>query len=58
VSTAVVVGAGPFGAATVRERRPRGWQVTLFEQYAPVWYAQMARDARTRWLELEVACRR
>jgi len=74
VSTATVVGAGLFGAATARELALRGWQVTLIEQYAPGtvrsasggdtrlsraahgeqhWYAEMARDARTRWLELE-----
>jgi sarcosine oxidase len=33
VSTAVVVGAGVFGAATARELGRRGWDVTLVEQY-------------------------
>jgi len=35
VSTAVVVGAGVFGAATARELALRDWDVTLVEQYAP-----------------------
>jgi glycine/D-amino acid oxidase-like deaminating enzyme len=35
VSSAVVVGAGVFGAATARELALRGWDVTLVEQYAP-----------------------
>src|SRR4029077_6165361 len=35
VSSAVVVGAGVFGASTARELALRGWDVTLIEQYAP-----------------------
>jgi sarcosine oxidase len=35
VSTATVVGAGVFGAATARELARRGWDVTLVEQYTP-----------------------
>jgi len=35
VSTAVVVGAGVFGAATARELARRGFDVRLVEQYAP-----------------------
>ena len=35
MSTATVVGAGVFGAATARELARRGWDVTLVEQYAP-----------------------
>ena len=35
VSSAIVVGAGVFGAATARELALRGWDVTLVEQYAP-----------------------
>lgn len=35
MSTAIVVGAGVFGAATARELARRGWDVTLVEQYAP-----------------------
>jgi sarcosine oxidase len=35
VSTAIVVGAGVFGAATARELARRGWDVTLVEQYVP-----------------------
>jgi glycine/D-amino acid oxidase-like deaminating enzyme len=35
VSSAVVVGAGVFGASTARELSRRGWDVTLVEQYAP-----------------------
>jgi sarcosine oxidase len=35
VSTAVVVGAGVFGAATARELVRRGWEVTVVEQYSP-----------------------
>jgi sarcosine oxidase len=35
VSTATVVGAGVFGAATARELARRGWDVTLVEQYSP-----------------------
>jgi sarcosine oxidase len=35
VSTAVVVGAGVFGASTARELARRGWDVTLVEQYTP-----------------------
>jgi glycine/D-amino acid oxidase-like deaminating enzyme len=35
VSTAAVVGAGVFGAATARELSRRGWDVTLIEQYTP-----------------------
>jgi glycine/D-amino acid oxidase-like deaminating enzyme len=35
VSSAVVVGAGVFGAATARELQRRGWDVTLVEQYTP-----------------------
>jgi sarcosine oxidase len=35
VSSACVVGAGVFGAATARELALRGWDVTLVEQYAP-----------------------
>ena len=35
MSSAFVVGAGVFGAATARELALRGWDVTLAEQYAP-----------------------
>ena len=35
MSSAIVVGAGVFGAATARELALRGWDVTLYEQYAP-----------------------
>jgi glycine/D-amino acid oxidase-like deaminating enzyme len=35
VSSAVVVGAGVFGAATARELQRRGWDVTVVEQYTP-----------------------
>jgi glycine/D-amino acid oxidase-like deaminating enzyme len=35
VGSAIVVGAGVFGAATARELALRGWDVTLCEQYAP-----------------------
>jgi sarcosine oxidase len=35
VTTAVVVGAGVFGASTARELARRGWEVTLVEQYTP-----------------------
>ena len=35
MSSACVVGAGVFGAATARELSLRGWDVTLVEQYAP-----------------------
>jgi glycine/D-amino acid oxidase-like deaminating enzyme len=35
VSSAVVVGAGVFGASTARELVRRGWDVTVVEQYAP-----------------------
>jgi sarcosine oxidase len=35
VRTAVVVGAGVFGASTARELVRRGWDVTLVEQYTP-----------------------
>ncbi len=35
MSSAIVVGAGVFGAATARELALRGWEVTLIEQYAP-----------------------
>jgi glycine/D-amino acid oxidase-like deaminating enzyme len=35
VSSAVVVGAGVFGAATARELHRRGFEVTLVEQYTP-----------------------
>ena len=35
VSSAVVVGAGVFGASTARELDRRGWDVTLVEQYTP-----------------------
>ncbi len=35
MSTAVVVGAGVFGASTARELDRRGWDVTLVEQYTP-----------------------
>jgi hypothetical protein len=35
VSTAVVVGAGVFGASVARELAKRGFDVTLAEQYAP-----------------------
>jgi sarcosine oxidase len=33
--SAVVVGAGVFGASTARELARRGWEVRLVEQYAP-----------------------
>jgi sarcosine oxidase len=76
VSSAIVVGAGVFGAATSRELALRGWDVTLVEQYAPGtvrsasggdtrllrfahgdvdWYAELARRARLKWIELEEA---
>jgi glycine/D-amino acid oxidase-like deaminating enzyme len=35
VTSAVVVGAGVFGAATARELQRRGWDVTVIEQYTP-----------------------
>jgi sarcosine oxidase len=35
MSSAVVVGAGVFGASTARELTRRGWSVTLVEQYVP-----------------------
>ncbi len=35
MSTAVVVGAGVFGASTGRELARRGWDVTVVEQYVP-----------------------
>ena len=35
MSSAVVVGAGVFGAATARELQRRGWDVTVIEQYTP-----------------------
>jgi glycine/D-amino acid oxidase-like deaminating enzyme len=35
MTTAVVVGAGVFGAATARELDRRGFDVTLVEQYSP-----------------------
>jgi glycine/D-amino acid oxidase-like deaminating enzyme len=35
VKSAVVVGAGVFGASTARELARRGWEVRLVEQYAP-----------------------
>ena len=35
MSSAVVVGAGVFGASTARELDRRGWDVTLVEQYTP-----------------------
>jgi len=35
VSSAIVVGAGVFGASTARELALRGWDVTLCEQYTP-----------------------
>jgi glycine/D-amino acid oxidase-like deaminating enzyme len=35
MNKAVVVGAGVFGASTARELARRGWEVTVFEQYAP-----------------------
>jgi glycine/D-amino acid oxidase-like deaminating enzyme len=35
VSSATVVGAGVFGAATARALARRGWDVTLVEQYVP-----------------------
>jgi sarcosine oxidase len=35
MSSAIVVGAGVFGAATARELARRGWDVELVEQYAP-----------------------
>jgi glycine/D-amino acid oxidase-like deaminating enzyme len=35
MTTAVVVGAGIFGASTARELRRRSWDVTLVEQYTP-----------------------
>jgi glycine/D-amino acid oxidase-like deaminating enzyme len=74
LSSAVVVGAGVFGAATARELALRGWDVTLAEQYAPGslrsasggdtrllrfshgdvdWYADLARSARSKWIELQ-----
>ncbi len=76
MSTAIVVGAGVFGAATARELGRRGWDVTLVEQYAPGtvrsasggdtrllrvahgdadWYARMAWQARSQWIELQEA---
>jgi sarcosine oxidase len=74
MNTAVVVGAGVFGASTARELARRGWHVTIVEQYSPGtvrsasggdtrllrlahgdadWYTELARRARTLWLELE-----
>ena len=35
MTSAVVVGAGVFGASTARELERRGWDVTLVEQYTP-----------------------
>jgi glycine/D-amino acid oxidase-like deaminating enzyme len=35
LSTAIVVGAGVFGASTARELARRGWDVTVVEQYTP-----------------------
>lgn len=35
MKSAVVVGAGVFGASTARELARRGWQVRLVEQYSP-----------------------
>jgi sarcosine oxidase len=35
MSTAVVVGAGVFGASTARELARRGFEVTIVEQYSP-----------------------
>jgi glycine/D-amino acid oxidase-like deaminating enzyme len=35
MSSAVVVGAGVFGASIARELGRRGWDVTVVEQYAP-----------------------
>jgi len=35
MNTAVVVGAGVFGASTARELARRGWDVSLVEQYTP-----------------------
>ena len=35
MTSAVVVGAGVFGASTARELDRRGWDVTLVEQYTP-----------------------
>ena len=35
MNTAIVVGAGVFGASTARELARRGWDVTLVEQYTP-----------------------
>ena len=35
MSSATVVGAGVFGAATARELSRRGWEVTLVEQHTP-----------------------
>jgi glycine/D-amino acid oxidase-like deaminating enzyme len=35
VSSAVVVGAGVFGASIARELGRRGWEVTVVEQYGP-----------------------
>jgi sarcosine oxidase len=35
MSSATIVGAGVFGAATARELALRGWDVTLIEQYTP-----------------------
>lgn len=34
-NTAVVVGAGVFGASTARELERRGWDVTVLEQHTP-----------------------
>lgn len=74
MSSAVVVGAGVFGASTARELARRGWDVTLVEQHSPgtvrsasggdtrllrmahgdaEWYTELARRARTLWLELQ-----
>src|SRR5918912_2996097 len=35
MSSAVVVGAGVFGASTARELARRGWSVKVVEQYTP-----------------------
>ena len=35
MSSAIVVGAGVFGASTARALASRGWDVTIVEQYVP-----------------------
>ena len=50
-ATAIVVGAGVFGAATADALVARGWDVTVIEQYAPA-NARGSSGDRTRMLRL------